>query len=101
MRFAYCALRACGFVFRNYRSRTFNREGTMKIAIAVAVTFAFTGATFAQQVMSNEPPPGQLGAGQVVYVSCGPGMARKITGGANMGGGTGGPRKRGPCVKMK
>ena len=81
----------------------------MKIVIAVAITFAFTGAAFAQQVMSSEPPPGQLAAGQVVYVSCGPGKARKITGGNNMRTGTrhqaisgqGAGRTRGPCVAMK
>ncbi len=67
------------------------------IAILRSVSFAalilfFAEAAFAQQVMSNEPPPGQLGAGQVVYVACGPGKARKITGGSNIGrGGTVGP----------
>jgi hypothetical protein len=65
----------------------------------------FAEAAFAQTVMSNEPPAGQLGAGQVVYVACGPGKARKITGGSNVGAngtvGAGKGRQRGPCVAMK
>jgi hypothetical protein len=82
----------------------------MKIVIAAAVTFTFAGAAIAQQIMSSEPPPGQLGAGQVVYVACGPGKARKVTGGSNMRTGMAGQavsasggsaRKRGPCVAMK
>jgi hypothetical protein len=70
-----------------------------------ALTFLFAQTAFAVEVMSNEPPPGQLGAGQVVYVACGPGKARKITGGSNMGAsgtvGTGKARQSGPCVPMK
>ena len=72
-----------------------------------ALSFVFAEAAFAQQVMSSEPPPGQLGAGQVVYVACGPGKARKITGGSNIRpgktttSGQGAGRTRGPCVPMK
>jgi len=56
--------------------------------------------------MSSEPPSGTLGAGQTVYVACGPGKARKVTGGSNMSGpggtvGKGASRQRGPCVPMK
>jgi hypothetical protein len=70
----------------------------------------FVEDAFAQQIMSNEPPAGQLGAGQVVYVSCGPGKARKVTGGSNMRSDSSGQsvsttggsnRTRGPCVPMK
>ena len=74
------------------------------IAIAASL-FLITESALSQTIMSSEPPPGQLGAGQVVYVSCGPGKARKITGGSNMtAGGTlgkGAQRQRGPCVAMK
>jgi hypothetical protein len=75
-----------------------------------ALTFVFAEAALAQQVMSNEPPPGQLGAGQVVFVACGPGKARKVTGGSNIAAGAAGNsvstgkgsnRTRGPCVPMK
>lgn len=63
-------------------------------------------ATSAQTVMKSEPPAGQLGPGQVVYVECGPGKARKVTGGSNMNSsgqmtGSGSARQRGPCVAMK
>jgi len=55
--------------------------------------------------MKSEPPPGQLGPGQVVYVECGPGKARKITGGSNVSSngvvGPGQRRQYGPCVAMK
>jgi len=78
---------------------------TVKTVVLVTMFFVFAEVAFAQTVMSNEPPPGQLGAGQVVYVACGPGKARKITGGNNIGPngtvGTGKGRQRGPCVAMK
>jgi hypothetical protein len=79
------------------------------ISIAASL-FLFAESASAQMVMANEPPPGQLGAGQVVYVTCGPGKARKITGGSNMRTGSAGQavsasggsgRTRGPCVAMK
>jgi hypothetical protein len=79
-------------------------------ALFTATVILFAESASAQPVMSSEPPPGQLGAGQVVYVSCGPGKARKITGGSNMGIGSNGQpvaarsgsqRTRGPCVPMK
>jgi hypothetical protein len=80
-------------------------KAIVKSASLTALTLLFAEAAFAQQVMSNEPPPGQLGAGQVVYVACGPGKARKITGGNNVGSsgivGKGAGRQRGPCVPMK
>jgi len=85
------------------------KEFIKSISLA-ALTFVFAEAAFAQQVMSNEPPPGQLGAGQVVFVACGPGKARKVTGSSNMRGGAAGNsvstgrgsnRTRGPCVPMK
>lgn len=70
---------------------------------ALAVVFAKTA--FAREILPNDPPPGQLAAGQVVYVACGPGKARKITGGGNIGSGgmaqQGASRQRGPCVPMK
>ena len=77
----------------------------LKSAGIAASLLLFAEAAAAQTVMSSEPPPGQLGAGQVVYVSCGPGRARKVTGGNNMSGGVntgrGPQRTRGPCVPMK
>ena len=77
-----------------------------KVASIAGALFLFTEAASAQMVMSNEPPPGQLGAGQVVYVSCGPGKARKVTGGSDRNSqgaltGKGSGRQRGPCVPMK
>lgn len=63
----------------------------------------------AQVVMDQAPLRGMLGAGQVVYVRCGPGKAQKITGGSNVrisgsetktrAGGSG--RIVGPCVPFK
>ena len=63
----------------------------------------------AQVVMDQAPARGMLGAGQVVYVRCGPGKAQKMTGGSNVrisgsetktrSGGTG--RIVGPCVPFK
>jgi hypothetical protein len=80
-------------------------RATVKSVCLVAMFLVFAEEAFAQTVMSTEPPPGQLGAGQVVYVACGPGKARKITGGNNIGpGGTvgvGKGRQRGPCLPMK
>jgi hypothetical protein len=79
------------------------------VALAALLLFAAETAS-AQMVMSSEPPPGQLGAGQSIYVSCGPGKARKVTGGNNIGtasngqtrsSGSGTGRTRGPCVAMK
>ena len=83
-------------------------------SVVLAATLVGCGAAsmpvaFAQPVMSSEPPPGQLGAGQVVYVSCGPGKARKITGGSDrsmsssgqsvkLSGGS--ARQRGPCLRV-
>jgi len=78
---------------------------TVKTVCLGTMFLVFAEGAFAQAVMSNEPPPGQLGAGQVVYVACGPGKARKITGGSNVGPngtvGAGKGRQRGPCVPMK
>jgi hypothetical protein len=83
------------------------------VVFSAAVFAAFTCTAqiaFAQTVMSNEPPRGQLGAGQSVWVACGPGKARKVTGGSNMrtnshgeavSANGGSPRQRGPCVAMK
>ena len=80
-------------------------RATVKSLCLSAMVFIFAEDAFAQTVMSTEPPSGQLGAGQVVYVACGPGKARKITGGNNIGPngivGTGKGRQRGPCVPMK
>jgi hypothetical protein len=38
----------------------------VKAIAFAAFTFAATELASAQQIMSSEPPPGQLGAGQVV-----------------------------------
>jgi hypothetical protein len=77
----------------------------VKFLVAATCCLIFAEPASAQMVMSNEPPPGQLAAGEVIYVSCGPGKARKVTGGSNMGPGgqpiKGGGRTRGPCVAMK
>jgi hypothetical protein len=43
-------------------------------------------------VLSSEPPPGKLQSGQVVYVSCGNGKKRSVTGGNNAGGNAGSGR---------
>ena len=76
-----------------------------KAAVAAASLFLFVEIASAQTVLSTEPPRGQLGSGEVVSVSCGPGKARKITGGSDRVGGvktgSGSPRLRGPCVAMK
>jgi hypothetical protein len=73
--------------------------------LSVVLALLFAETAFAQQVMSSEPPPGQLAAGQFVYVACGPGNARKITGGSNISSvgvpQKGAGRQRGPCVPMK
>lgn len=73
------------------------------LALCIAV---FNVPALAQTVLPSEPAAGMLGAGQSVYVACGPGKARKITGGSNRtqrgeqtNGGAG--RTRGPCVPMK
>lgn len=76
------------------------------LGLGVLTAFVFTSqAALAQMVMKTEPPAGQLGPGQVVYVECGPGKAMKVTGGSNIGsngvGGQGQRRQRGPCVAMK
>jgi len=83
-------------------------EIRMKFVHLILLTaFALSAqAASAQMVMKSEPPAGQLGPGQVVYVECGPGKARKVTGGSNMGSngqmtGSGSARQRGPCVAMK
>jgi hypothetical protein len=74
------------------------------LGTAMALMF-FAEAASAQPVMQTEPPAGQLGAGQVIYVACGPGKARKVTGGSNMGSngvvGQGKGRQRGPCLPIK
>ncbi|TCU75041.1 hypothetical protein EDE08_103257 [Bradyrhizobium sp. R2.2-H] len=54
----------------------------------------------AQMVLDQEPARGMLKPGQTVYVKCGPGKARIITGGNNVQG-KGPGRQRGPCVPMK
>jgi hypothetical protein len=76
------------------------------LRLSALAAFVFTShAALAQTVMKSEPPPGQLGPGQVVYVECGPGKARKITGGSNVSStgvvGPGQRRQYGPCVAMK
>jgi hypothetical protein len=58
-------------------------EMISKFLSTAAALFLIAETASAQMVMSNEPPPGQLAAGQVVYVSCGPGKARKVTGGSD------------------
>lgn len=76
------------------------------LGLGVLTAFVFTSqAALAQMVMNTEPPAGQLGPGQVVYVECGPGKAMKVTGGNNIGSnggvGQGQRRQRGPCLAMK
>lgn len=76
------------------------------LGLGVLTAFVFTSqAALAQMVMKTEPPAGQLGPGQVVYVECGPGKAMKVTGGSNIGSsgvvGQGQRRQRGLCVAMK
>jgi hypothetical protein len=44
--------------------------------------------------LENEPPPGTLASGETVYVSCGDGKRRKVTGGDNS---KGIQRKYGEC----
>ncbi|MBW7968565.1 DUF6719 family protein [Bradyrhizobium sp. BR 10289] len=79
----------------------------MKILTSTSLTaLVFVSqSALAQMVMKTEPPAGQLGPGQVVYVDCGPGKAMKITGGSNVDSngvvGQGQRRQRGPCVAMK
>ncbi|GLR84875.1 hypothetical protein [Bradyrhizobium iriomotense] len=79
----------------------------MKTLLATTTVLAFSAQlASAQIVMKTEPPAGQLGAGQVVYVECGPGKARKVTGGSNMNAagamsGSGSARQHGPCMAMK
>jgi hypothetical protein len=46
------------------------------------------------RALSQEPPPGTLAAGEVVYVDCGNGKKRKVTGGDNS---TGVKRGYGEC----
>ncbi|MCK1396453.1 hypothetical protein [Bradyrhizobium sp. 1] len=76
----------------------------LRLSVLAACVFA-SQVALAQMVMKTEPPAGQLGPGQVVYVECGPGKAMKITGGSNVGStgvvGQGQRRQRGPCVAMK
>jgi hypothetical protein len=76
------------------------------LRLGVTAGFVFVSqAALAQMVMKTEPPAGQLGPGQVVYVECGPGKAMKITGGSNVSSngvvGQGKGRQRGPCLAMK
>lgn len=35
------------------------------------------------RALGSEPPPGTLASGEVVYVACGDGKKRKVTGGDN------------------
>lgn len=44
------------------------------------------------KVLASEPPPRMLGTGQTVYVSCGGGKKRSVTGGSS-----GQPRTYGEC----
>jgi hypothetical protein len=46
------------------------------------------------RALSQEPPPGTLAVGEVVYVDCGNGKKRKVTGGDNS---TGVKRGYGEC----
>jgi hypothetical protein len=46
------------------------------------------------RVLQNEPDPGTLAVGEVVYVACGDGKKRKVTGGDNS---TGVKRVHGEC----
>jgi hypothetical protein len=89
----------------DFQIRRFDMKVIAASAFLAGLTVLIVDSAFAQQVMSSEPPPGQLGAGQVVYVACGPGKARKVTGGNNMGRhgmvGQGAGRTRGPCLPMK
>jgi hypothetical protein len=77
----------------------------LKSASMAASLVLFAEVASAQTIMESEPPPGQLQAGEVVYVACGPGKARKITGGSHIKSGVitsqGTKRQRGPCVAMK
>ena len=76
-----------------------------KLLSCAATFFLLANAASAQTVLPSEPPPGQLAAGQVVLVACGPGKARKVTGGSHMKGGadtgSGSKRQRGPCLAVK
>lgn len=102
MRVAVCPLN------RAPLSRILSRSVVLVVSLLGSVAAPISMA-FAQPVMSAEPPPGQLGAGQVVYVSCGPGKARKITGGSDRATGPSGQsvklsggsaRQRGPCLPI-
>jgi hypothetical protein len=75
-------------------------------ALCLSLSLVLSASAASAQVTSSEPPPGTLAAGQSVYVACGPGKARKITGGSDLrmgrtgnysGTGSGKGRTRGPC----
>jgi hypothetical protein len=93
------------YLFRMLLLWRFEMKATVSSLIAAIAFLLSANAASAQVVMQSEPPPGQLGPGQVIYVACGPGKARKVTGGSNVGAngmvGQGKGRQRGPCVPMK
>ena len=78
----------------------------MKLVIAAVLSgLAVINSALAETILPREPNPGQLPPGQIVYVACGPGKARQIIGGKNIGRITASTapsasRVRGPCVKM-
>jgi hypothetical protein len=76
-----------------------------KSASMAASLVLFAEVASAQTILQSEPAPGQLQAGEVVYVACGPGKAMKVTGGSHIKSGVmtsqGTKRQRGPCVAMK
>lgn len=72
---------------------------TLKLSLSAAFVLAAQAAS-AQMVLDTEPARGTLKHGQTVYVKCGPGKARMITGGNNVHG-KGPGRQHGPCLPFR
>lgn len=75
-----------------------------KLTVTAAFVLAAHAAS-AQTVLDSDPPRGALAPGQTVYVKCGPGKARMLTGGTEIKNGQmvagGSKRVKGPCVPFK
>lgn len=85
--------RACmkkfGFTYEQWRAYQVPPE---KANPYRACRDAATSSPSSGKVLSSEPPPRALGTGQTVYVSCGGGKSRSVTGGSS-----GKPRTYGEC----
>jgi hypothetical protein len=86
---ALACMKKFGFTYEQWRAY----EVPAEKAVPYRACRDAAASTYSSgKVLASEPPPRALGAGQTVYVSCGGGKSRSVTGGSSSQ-----PRTYGEC----